>query len=132
MSPQLSKVLSLICFVLCIGLFLSYRTGGFDRLLSPPHAAQPILLTDTLPQAYKDSLALDYLVDSLTPGTRLSTSKSMVLMKVPNPALREKLKGDTIRLRNLWWRHEKMLLKKDSVTRAYNRYYDSVAKSRRP
>lgn len=84
--------------------------------------------TDTLPQAYKDSLALDFLMDSLAPPNRLSTSKSMVLMRTPNPRLKARLQVDTNRLRQVWQLHGKMLTTEDSIVRRYRQYRDSVTK----
>ncbi|WP_276481608.1 hypothetical protein [Paraflavitalea pollutisoli] len=123
MLPKLSKLLTLICFVLFIGLFLSYRTGHLDRMLSFADNTAPVLTTDTLPQAYKDSLALDFLQDSLSPPNRLSTSKSIILMRTPNPVLRDKLRADTARLRRVWRSRERLLIIQDSVERENKAYY---------
>lgn len=128
MQPRLSKLLALISFVLFIGLFLSYRTGNLDRLLTPGDGNAPVLRTDTLPQAYKDSLALDFLMDSLKPA-RFATSKSIILLKDADPILAARLAKDTPRLRATWQRYERQLTLRDSMHRNMMERYERTKKS---
>ena len=124
-----TKTITLITFLSLIGVFIYYRMDGLEGSHPVTLASNSITLTaDTTRPANRDSLLLEQIIDSLS-WMRMSTSKSIVVIKDSKAALREELKKDTHRMRVLLDLHKG---KQQAIRKAREDAISKTAEASRP